>query len=145
MDKMRNGIATNVSARMAPGVEYGRRRPSQLYRYRPAMPLRPKASNRAKPPTTGGNTTGRVVTALNSERPGKSRRACTQANGNPSTVEMAVADSEHTNDNRNAVRTSGALTNTQAVRHGARITSPRSGTTNKAAPITASTTTTHGG
>src|SRR5438067_1861945 len=60
----RKGIATRVSARTAPAVVKGRWTPIEASAG-PSRPLRPKASSRATPPTTGGSTIGRVTSARN--------------------------------------------------------------------------------
>jgi hypothetical protein len=95
---------------------------------------------RAIPPTTGGSTMGRVVSARTSRRPGKSIRARTQASGNPKMMHTAVAARDVWIESRRASRTSGSPRSAITSLHGARHSSPASGKTKnrpamRAAPI----------
>ena len=81
----RKGMATNVSASIAPSVVKGRVTPKRLSSHCPAMPLRPNASRRATPPTTGGSTMGSSTSARTTLLPGNGTRASSQASGTPNT------------------------------------------------------------
>src|SRR4029077_822839 len=105
----------------------------------PSNPRRPKASSRATPPTTGGKTIGRTVTARSTARPGKVSRAKVHASGTPKTRAIAVADKDASSDRRSAVRTSAERSWSKVAPQGVRSTRPISGTTKNAAPIPAST------
>src|SRR3984893_4985529 len=105
----------------------------------PSTPRRPKANSKATPPTTGGRTIGSTVTARNTARPGKLRRANVQASGTPKTRAMAVAENEASRERRSAVKTSGERSWSQVAAQGVRRTMPISGTTKNAAPTAANT------
>src|SRR2546421_3693918 len=141
----RNGMATKVSAMMAPAVVKGRWIPKAVASQPPTRPLRPKASSKATPPTTGGSTMGSTVNARKTERPGKASRANVQASGTPSTSAIAVAETDASNDRRNAASTSGELNCCQAEVHGVRSSKPSSGMMKKAAPPLARMTIGRGG
>src|ERR1700730_3953176 len=105
----------------------------------PSTPRRPKANSKATPPTTGGRTIGSTVTARNTARPGKLRRANVQASGTPKTRAMAVAENEASRERRSAVKTSGERSWSQVAAQGVRRTMPISGMTKNAAPTAANT------
>src|SRR6266851_595913 len=105
----------------------------------PSKPRRPKASNRATPPTTGGRTIGRTVIARSTARPGKVSRAKVHASGTPKIRATAVADKEASRERRSAVRTSCDHSWSQAEPQGVRSTRPIRGITKNAAPTAAST------
>src|SRR6185503_14870007 len=73
--RTRNGIETNVAARIAPVVVKGMRIPNTESSAWPNRPRRPKAKRSATPPTTGGRIIGRVVSARTTSRPRNGTRA----------------------------------------------------------------------
>src|ERR1700712_1322122 len=101
------------------------------------MPLRPKASSSARPPTTGGSTSGTVTSARSTASPGNRARASTQAKGTPSTVEATVAAVAHSSDSRSAVSAAGSDSRPASPRHGARTSNAKSGTSRKQNPTAA--------
>src|SRR5438105_12162335 len=135
----RNGIATKVSARMAPAVVKGRWTPNVVASQPPSSPRRPKASSSATPPTTGGRTIGKTVKARKTDRPGKVSLANVQASGTPRMSAIAVAENEAKRERRSAVRTSGDRSSSHATVQGTRRRRPSSGTMKNAAPTPAST------
>src|SRR5437879_797442 len=72
---------------------------------------------------------GSSVIARTMLRPGYETRACTHANGTPNTTAIAVAATDVSSESRNAVRASTLDTTFHDDDHGARHTSPTSGTT----------------
>ena len=72
------------------------------------------------PPTTGGSTIGRSVSARTTRRPGYATRAWTHASGTPSTTAIAVAPSDVTKERRSAVSASWLDRTDHADDHGAR-------------------------
>src|SRR5437879_1249937 len=133
----RNGIATNVSAMMAPAVVKGRWTPKVVASHPPTRPRRPKASSSATPPTTGGSTMGNTVRARNTDRPGKVSRAKVQASGTPRVSAIAVAERDASNDKRKAASTSAEPNCCQADAQGVRSSKPSSGMMKNAAPALA--------
>src|SRR5438132_3707702 len=133
----RNGIATNVSAMMAPAVVKGRWTPKVVASHPPTRPRRPKASSSATPPTTGGSTIGNTVRARNTDRPGKVSRAKVQASGTPRVIAIAVAENDASNDKRKAASTSAEPNCCQADAQGVRSSKPSSGMMKNAAPALA--------
>src|SRR6267143_2289361 len=133
----RKGIATKVSAIIAPAVVNGRWIPKVFASQPPSKPRRPKASSSATPPTTGGRTIGRTVTARSTARPGKVSRAKVHASGTPKTRAIAVADKDASSERRSAVRTSGERSCCQVDAHGVRSTRPTRGMRKNAAPTPA--------
>src|SRR3954471_19349207 len=115
-------MATNVWAKITPCVVNGRRKPNHSYRYWPNRPRRPNEKNRATPPTTGGSTIDSVASARTRPRPGKSTRARSHASGQQNTTDRPVAHSEHSIESHSAWRTSGSLSTSHVVLHGARQT-----------------------
>src|SRR6266568_6048801 len=133
----RNGMATKVSAMMAPAVVKGRWIPKVVASQPPTRPRRPKASSKATPPTTGGSTMGNTVRARIADRPGKVIRAKVQASGTPRMSAIAVAENDASNDKRSAASTSGEPSSCQADVQGVRSSKPSSGMTKNAAPALA--------
>src|SRR5271157_1987788 len=102
-------------------------------------PVRPNASSKATPPTTGGSTSGRVTRARSRRCPGKLLRASTHASGIPITREIAVlADAVHSERVRAWVA-SDPLRAAPRLPQGARISNPARGSTRKPTAITAGT------
>jgi len=141
----RNGMATNVFARITPHVENGKTNPVALASGSPTAPRRPKANSRAAPPTTGGSTSGKVTTARSSDRPRNSTRLSVQASGTPSTAAHRAAATDVISDNRSASTTTSSVSSEPRSVHGVTPNRPISGRTNSAAPITASTSRMAGG
>src|SRR5580700_231344 len=90
----KNGMATNDSATITPGVVNGSEKPTALYSGSPTRPRRPYASSSAMPPTTGGSTIGSVVKPRTRALPRNCTRASSQASGKPKTSASAVVASE---------------------------------------------------
>src|SRR5690606_9591227 len=94
--------------------------------------------------TTGGRTSGRVMSARSSRLPGTSARASTQASGTPSTRQTAVASTAETRDRRSASSTAGSDRCVPRSLHGVRTSRPTSGRSRKAAASAAGTSNTGG-
>src|SRR3954462_2492922 len=140
----RNGRATNASATTTPAVVNGSVTPNQRYIHWPSSPLRPRASSSATPPTTGGSTRGTVTSARTRRRPGKDARASTHASGTPTSRQNSVARVAQTRDSRSAWRISGRPSRVPIVDQGARNSRPATGSTRKANPMIAGSTSTQG-
>ena len=79
----KKGMATNVSAMIAPAVENVSWMPKASCSHPPIGLRRLNAASRATPPTTGGSTIGSRTRPRTSGRPGTWVRASTQASGVP--------------------------------------------------------------
>ena len=94
------------------------------------------------PPTTGGSTIGRVVSPRSSALPRNRPRASSQASGNPNSSASTVVASEAIRDRRSASSDVLLVITFVMLPHGARNTSPESGsrknsTVSRARPATA--------
>ena len=121
-------MATKVSATTTPAVVNGRVIPNQASRYCPTTPVRPSASSRATPPTTGGSTSG-SVTRARSRRAARERGAGQHPGQRHAEHQRqprwpSVAENS---DSRSAVSTSASASSRGRPRHGARSSSPSSG------------------
>ena len=141
----RNGMATKVSARIAPSVENGSVTPRALSNRRPSGARRPKASSSATPPTTGGSTAGTVTSARRTARPGSSARARNHASGTPRSSATPVAERLQMIERPTASPTSAVARSPGRCPQSAWATSPRSGSRKSASPATAGTTNGQGG
>ena len=119
--------------------------PNQRSNKTPTKPRRPNAVNSATPPTTGGSTSGRVTSARTRRWPGKRVRARTNATGTPNSRHTAVVMVAVMSDNRSAVRAPGSVSRAPSVDQGALMSRPISGRNRYAVPITAGSSSTHGG
>src|ERR1700691_861818 len=94
------------------------------------------------PPTTGGSTIGSVVSPRSNGLPGNRPRASSQASGKPKASASAVVATEATSESQSASSEDELVITLVMLLHGARITSPVSGSMKNSAAMTARPTTT---
>ena len=137
----RNGRATNVWATTTAALVKGRLNPVSCAMGAPRRPERPKSSSKARPPTTGGSTSGtRTSTRTTRYRrcPGISASETSHhASGTPMTRHTSVAATAHERESQRACPTSGCPTISGNSAHGTRRTRARMGSTSSASATSA--------
>lgn len=99
------------------------------------MPRLAKALSSAIPPTTGGRTRGRRISARTSAFPRNGTRARTHESGSPNTTARNVAETEQTIDRRKAPSASGLVKSVARVDQATRLVMPTSGIAKNATVI----------